>query len=86
MQSQFDYFLFTRKVGDKIVIILIDIDNLLIIGNDHILIHEQRQLAKKKFKIKDLDEIKYYFSIKIARSQKKILLYQREFTLEVLQI
>ena len=42
IQSHYDYSLFTKRVNTKMVVILVYVDDLLITGNDHQLILEQR--------------------------------------------
>lgn len=82
-QSRFDYSLFTRKVGDNIVIILVYVDDLLITDNDYNVIHEAKVSLQERFRIKDLGEIKYFLGIEIARSLKGTLINQRKFALDL---
>ncbi|KAE8718660.1 hypothetical protein F3Y22_tig00110004pilonHSYRG00060 [Hibiscus syriacus] len=57
-QSKFDYSLFTKSQGSKVVIMLIYVDNLLITGNDSGLIKELKGILNKSFKMKDLGELR----------------------------
>ncbi|KAH0738218.1 hypothetical protein KY290_036923 [Solanum tuberosum] len=83
-QSHFDYSLFTKKVEERVVIILVYVDDILITGNDQELIMEGKQALKLNFKIKDLGEMKYFLGIEIARSKQGILMNQRKFALELI--
>ncbi|KAE8724060.1 hypothetical protein F3Y22_tig00010968pilonHSYRG00140 [Hibiscus syriacus] len=57
-QSKFDYSLFTKSQGSKIVIMFIYVDDLLITGNDSVLIEELKGILNRNFKMKDLGELR----------------------------
>ncbi|KAE8698181.1 Calcium-dependent ARF-type GTPase activating protein family isoform 2 [Hibiscus syriacus] len=57
-QSKFDYSLFAKFKGSKVVIMLIYVDDLLITGNDNVLIEELKGILNKSFKMKDLGELR----------------------------
>ncbi|KAA3461382.1 protein detoxification 35 [Gossypium australe] len=72
-QSKHDYSLFTKKVGDQIVIMLIYVDDLSIIGNDVELICELKQVLHRNFRMKDLRILKV-----------GIILTQRKYAIELI--
>uniref|UniRef100_A0A3Q7IDD0 Reverse transcriptase Ty1/copia-type domain-containing protein n=1 Tax=Solanum lycopersicum TaxID=4081 RepID=A0A3Q7IDD0_SOLLC len=59
-------------------------DDLLITGNDIVLIKESQNTLQQNFKIKDLGELKYFLGIEFLRSDKGILMTQRKYTLELI--
>ena len=83
-QSKHDYSLFTKKVDQKIVMILVYVDDLIITGNDLQLIKESKIILQKNFKIKDLGELRYFLGIEFLRSSKGILMTQRKYILELI--
>ncbi|KAE8724764.1 NAD(P)-linked oxidoreductase superfamily protein [Hibiscus syriacus] len=83
--SKFDYSLFTMRKGKKIVVLLIYVDDLLITGNDSCLINDLKSLLIKKFKMKDLGELKYFLGFKVMRSKEGILINQRKYALELIE-
>ncbi|XP_019231436.1 PREDICTED: uncharacterized protein LOC109212260 [Nicotiana attenuata] len=83
-QSHYDYSLFTKKAGSDIVVILVYVDDLLITGNNQQLLCETRSDLKKRFKMKDLGELKFFLGIEFARSRQGILMCQRKYALELI--
>lgn len=81
-QSHLDYSLFTKRRGDKMVIVLVYVDDLLLTGNDAGLIEETRHTLHSHFKIKDLGELKYILGIEFLRSTG-IVMNQRKYALEL---
>lgn len=76
-----------RKEGDKVVIILLYVDDMLITGNCKDKIFETKRLIGKEFKIKDLGEPKQFLGIDIKRNKKdKIMeLSQSKFIEKILE-
>ncbi|KAE8725286.1 hypothetical protein F3Y22_tig00009003pilonHSYRG00075 [Hibiscus syriacus] len=85
VQSKFDYSLFTKRKGTKIVIMLIYVDDLLITGNDAAMIEELKKILHASFRMKDLGELKYFLGFEILRSREGILLNQRKYALELIE-
>ncbi|KAE8695793.1 hypothetical protein F3Y22_tig00110684pilonHSYRG00005 [Hibiscus syriacus] len=83
--SKFDYSLFIMRKDKKIVVLLIYVDDLLITGNDNCLINDLKNLLSKKFKMKDLGELKYFLGLEVMRSKEGILVNQRKYALELIE-
>lgn len=84
-QSKAYYSLFTKVQGTSITVILIYVDDILITGNN---IQEMEQLKAfllKRFRIKDLGDLKYFLGIEFARSKKGIFVSQKKYALDILQ-
>ncbi|XP_015068912.1 uncharacterized protein LOC107013537 [Solanum pennellii] len=69
-QSHYDYSLFTKLVGDDTVEILVYVNDLLITGNNQQLLCDTRLDIQKKFKMKNLGELKFFLGIEVSRSNK----------------
>ncbi|XP_018631224.1 uncharacterized mitochondrial protein AtMg00810-like [Nicotiana tomentosiformis] len=83
-QSHYGYSLFTKKAGDDIVVILVYVDDLLITGSNQQLLCSTRSDLKKRFKMKNLGELKFFLGIEFARSKRGILMCQRKYALEII--
>ncbi|XP_070018131.1 uncharacterized mitochondrial protein AtMg00810-like [Nicotiana sylvestris] len=83
-QSHYDYTLFIREANGDTVIILMYVDDLLITGNNDKSLHDTRTQLQKKFKMKDLGELKNFLGIEFSRSKEGILMYQRKYALELM--
>ncbi|KAA3484775.1 retrovirus-related Pol polyprotein from transposon TNT 1-94 [Gossypium australe] len=64
--------------GDKIVVLLVYVYDLLITGNDIGMIGRLKKVLHRSFKMKDLGELMYFLSIEIARSNKGMRKYALE--------
>ncbi|KAE8663112.1 putative Quercetin 3-O-methyltransferase 1 [Hibiscus syriacus] len=84
-QSKHDYSVFTKQQGSKIVVMLVYVDDLLIIGNDGVMIGELKQLLHQHFKMKDLGEMKKKIGLEIMRSKEGIIINQRKYALELIR-
>lgn len=84
-QSKADYSLFTRKVGASFTALLIYVDDILITGNDLTAIDALKSFLNKRFRIKDLGDLKFFLGIEIARSKKGIFISQRKYLLDILK-
>jgi len=84
-QSRADYsmFLFTR--ASHITILLVYVDDIVIIGDDALVISLLKKYLCNRFNIKDLGSLKYFLGIEVTRSKAGIFLNQRKYALEILQ-
>lgn len=85
IQSKHDYSMFTKNIGSRQVIMLIYVDDLLITGNDSMLIDELKTMLHKNFRMKDLGTLKYFLGIEVSRSSAGIMLSQRKYALELVE-
>ncbi|XP_075096151.1 uncharacterized protein LOC142174258 [Nicotiana tabacum] len=66
-----------------LVVVLVYVDDLLVTGSCSNLIVKTRNNLKLKFKMKDLDELKFFLRIEFARSRKGIVMSQRKYALKL---
>jgi Reverse transcriptase (RNA-dependent DNA polymerase) len=83
-QSDYDHTLFYKHRQDKITILIIYVDNMIIIGDDSEEIRWLEQRLSKEFEMKILCSSKYFLRIEVLRSTKNISLSQRKYTLDLL--
>jgi Reverse transcriptase (RNA-dependent DNA polymerase) len=61
------------------------VDDLIITGDNQEEIDCVKRDLKKKFDIKDLGKLKYFFGIEIAHSLKGLFISQQKYTLDLLK-
>ncbi|XP_038995017.1 uncharacterized mitochondrial protein AtMg00810-like [Hibiscus syriacus] len=71
--------------GSDIAIFLVYVDDLLITRSSEVLIAELKHILNKKFKMKDLGELKYFLGLEVLRSKVGIVLNQRKYGLELIE-
>ncbi|KAL5829710.1 hypothetical protein ACOSQ3_019178 [Xanthoceras sorbifolium] len=73
-QSNSDHTLFFKHKGDKITILIVYVDDMIVIGNDDMeMTNLQRHLATE-CEMKDLGVLKYFLGIEVVRSKHEIFL------------
>ena len=84
-QSNGDHTLFYKhSAKDKLTILVIYVDDIIITGNDPIERAKLEQGLKQEFAIKNLGRMKYFLGIEIAYSKNGILLSQQKYVLDLL--
>ena len=84
-QSKSDYSLFTNICGSSSVFVLVNVDDIIVTGNDPIRILQLKSFLEQKFYIKGLGKLKYFLGIEVARSQQGLFLSQRKYTMDILE-
>ncbi|XP_075102891.1 uncharacterized protein LOC142177593 [Nicotiana tabacum] len=83
-QSQLDHSLFIKRTSEKVIIVLVYVDDMAIIGDNLKLIVETKTILQQTFKMKDLGDMKYFLGIEFTRSKKGVLMHQRKYVLELI--
>ncbi|CAM8954005.1 unnamed protein product [Rhodiola kirilowii] len=84
VQSLNNYSLFTLKMQDEFLILLVYVDDVVITGTSSQLIDKVKLFIHDKFQIKDLGLLKYFLGLEVARSKEGIFLNQRKYALDML--
>ncbi|CAM8959567.1 unnamed protein product [Rhodiola kirilowii] len=84
VQSLNDYSLFTLKMQDEFLILLVYVDDVVITGTSPRIIDKVKLFIHDKFQIKDLGLLKYFLGLEVARSKEGIFLNQRKYALDML--
>ena len=74
VQSKSDYFLFTRTRGTTFIALLVYVDDILLESNNIEVVHSLKASLHFEFKLKDLENLKYFLGLEVARSNKGISL------------
>uniref|UniRef100_A0A5B7CIF2 Putative Retrovirus-related Pol polyprotein n=1 Tax=Davidia involucrata TaxID=16924 RepID=A0A5B7CIF2_DAVIN len=67
-QSQVDHTHFIRHKHDKVTILIVYVDDIVIIGDDAEEMQTLKSYLAKEFEIKDLGSLKYFLRIEVAKS------------------
>ena len=83
-QCNGDHTLFYRHSGNRITILAVYVDDIVITGDDTLEIAQLKENLSKEFEVKDLGQLRYFLGIEIARSARGIVLSQRKYVLDLL--
>ncbi|XP_022853385.1 uncharacterized protein LOC111374861 [Olea europaea var. sylvestris] len=84
IQSKLDYSLFTWSDGEHFTALLVYVDDIAVASNSLDSINMIKEFLNQHFKIKDLENLRYFLGIEVARSPLGIHLCQRKYTLDIL--
>ena len=67
----------------KLVVLIVNVDDIILIGEDLEELERLKGLLAKKFEIKQLGSLRYLWGMKFARSKEGIFISQRKYTLDL---
>nr|KYP42517.1 Copia protein [Cajanus cajan] len=85
VQSSSDHSLFTYSAEHIFLAVLIYVDDLVIAGNDNKACCSFKSYLNRCFHMKDLEALKYFLGLELARGSEGIFVCQRRYTLDVLK-
>lgn len=77
--------MFIFKKDQIHVVAHIYVDDVLLIGNDNEKLLDVKDYLHTQFSIKDLETLKYFLGIKVARSPEGFVISQRKYTIGILE-
>ena len=70
-QCNGDHTVFYRHFNQKITILAVYVDDIIITGDDAVEITRVKSCLSKAFEVKDLGQLRYFLGIEVARSKKE---------------
>ncbi|BBH05359.1 transposable element gene [Prunus dulcis] len=84
VQSNSDHTLFLKRRKDKLIALIIYVDDMIVTGDDQTEIQSLHKYMASEFEMKSLGDLKYFLGIEVARSKHGIFLSQRKYILDLL--
>lgn len=72
-----------RGKENRILIVSINVDDLLFIGNDGNMMHEFKNSMKEEFDMTDLGEMRFFLGIEVVQRMDGIFICQRKYAAEI---
>jgi hypothetical protein len=83
-QSNADHTLFYKRNHDKLTILIVYVDDIIITGDNDNEIERLKLQLTREFEVKDLGQLRYFLGIEVSRSARGIYLSQRKYILDLL--
>ncbi|CAN6461482.1 unnamed protein product [Victoria cruziana] len=84
-QGNSDHTFFVKIINDKISILLIYVDDMIITAYDEIEIQKLKRRLVVEFDLKDLKKLKYFLGIEFVRSKEGLVMCQKKYTIDLLK-
>ncbi|XP_016203659.1 uncharacterized protein LOC107644330 [Arachis ipaensis] len=84
LKSSHDHSFFTKRTSSGLVVILVYVDDLVLSRDNAVEINAIKEALDAEFSIKDLRRLKFLLGMEVACSSQGIALYQRKYTLDLL--
>ena len=85
-QSYVDTSLFTFKKDQVFTCLLVYVDDILLTGNNLQFINHVKEQLHKEFSIKDPGYLNYYLGIEVLKNSSGLVMTQRKYALELLNV
>eukprot|EP00253_Pinus_taeda_P003812 PITA_03812 len=79
-----DNTIYTKKVGNSLIILVLYVDDLILTGSDPNLINHVKSNLKKKFEITDLGHLHYFLGLQVLQSKEGISLSQSKYACDII--
>eukprot|EP00253_Pinus_taeda_P006432 PITA_06432 len=80
-----DNTVYTKKVGNSLIILVLYVDDLILTGSDPTLINHVKSSLKKKFEMTDLGHLHYFLGLQVLQSKEGISLSQSKYACDILR-
>ena len=86
-RSKEDHCVYFKLIGDRVIYLVLYVDDMLLIGNDKEIIQDLKTQLFSKFDMKDLGAANYILGMEIKRdrAKRKLWLNQRKYVETILQ-
>eukprot|EP00253_Pinus_taeda_P029567 PITA_29567 len=80
-----DNTVYTKEVGNSLIILVLYVDDLILTGSDPNLINHVKSSLKKKFEMTDLGHLHYFLGLQVLQSKEGISLSQSKYACDILR-
>ena len=84
VQSDVDNCVYVKHMDDKMIVIVIWVDDLIIGASNDLLLRETKKMLKNRFKMKDLGKLSHFLGIDFEQGDGYVKVSQKEYLSKVL--
>ena len=79
-----DNTVYTKKVGNSLIILVLYVDDLILTGSDPNFINHVKSNLKKQSEMTDLRHLHYFLGLQVLQSKEGISLFQSKYACDLL--
>ena len=76
---------YKHLVDGKIVTLIVYVDDIILTGDDIDRMEKLKRVLAIEFEVKDLDLLRYFLGMEVARTTQGIVVCQRKYTIDLLE-
>ena len=76
---------YKHLVDGKIVILIVYVDDIILTGDNIDGMEKLKRVLAIEFEVKDLDLLRYFLGMEVARTTQGIVVCQRKYTIDLLE-
>ena len=76
---------YKHLVDGKIVILIVYVDDIILTGDNIDRMEKLKRVLAIEFEVKDLDLLRYFLGMEVARTTQGIVVCQRKYTIDLLE-
>ena len=76
---------YTKKVGNHLIILVLYVDDLILTGSDHKLITHVKSHLKQNFEMSDLGHLHYFLGFQVLQTKEGIFISQSKYACDLLR-
>ena len=76
---------YKHSIDGKIVILIVYVDDIILTGDNIDRMEKLKRVLAIEFEVKDLDLLRYFLGMEVARTTQGIVVCQRKYTIDLLE-
>lgn len=85
MQSDVDNCVYVKQIEDKMIVIVIWVDDLIIGASNDLLLCDTKNMLKERFKMKDLGKLSHFLGVNFEQGIGFVKVNQKKYLCKVLE-
>ena len=85
IQSDVDNCVYVKQIDDKMIVIVIWVDDLIIGASNDLLLCETKNMLKERFKMKDMGKLSHFLGVDFEQGDSFVKVNQKEYICKVLE-
>ena len=85
VQSDVDNCVYVKQIEDKVIVIVIWVDDLIIGASNDLLLCDTKNMLKERFKMKDVGKLSHFLGVDFEQGDGFVKVNQKKYLCKVLE-